>query len=63
MEAAIEFFYVMLGAQKGDGIIVALAYRAMTYVVAAVGACYYLTSRKKIDTLLHEAEELAEELE
>ncbi len=63
MELAIEFFYVMLGAQKGDGTIVALAYRAMTYVVAAIGACYYLTARKKIDTLLHEAEELAEELE
>jgi uncharacterized protein (TIRG00374 family) len=63
MEAAIEFFYVTLGAQKGDGTIVALAYRAMTYVVAAIGACYYLTARKKIDTLLHEAEELAEELE
>jgi hypothetical protein len=35
----------------------------MTYVVAAIGACYYLTARKKIDTLLHEAEELADELE
>jgi uncharacterized protein (TIRG00374 family) len=63
MEAAIEFFYVTLGAPKGDGTIVALAYRAMTYVVAAVGAGYYLTARKKIDTMLHEAEELAEELE
>ncbi len=63
MEAAIEFFYIALGAQKGDGTIVSLAYRAMTYVVAAVGACYYLTSRKKIDIMVHEAEELAEELE
>jgi uncharacterized protein (TIRG00374 family) len=63
MELAVEFFYSTLGGQKGDGTVVALAYRAMTYVVAAVGACYYLTSRKKIDTMLHEAEELAEELE
>jgi len=63
MEAAIEFFYVTLGAQKGDGTIVAIAYRAMTYVVAAVGAGYYLTARRKIDTMMHEAEELAEELE
>lgn len=63
MEAAIEFFYITLGGQKGDGTIVALAYRAMTYVVAAVGAGYYITARKKIDTMLHEAEELAEELE
>ena len=63
MEAAIEFFYVTLGGQKGDGTIVALSFRAMTYVVAAVGAGYYLTARKKVDSLLHEAEELAEELE
>lgn len=63
MEAAIEFFYVTLGARNGDGTIVAVAYRAMTYVFAAVGACYYLSTRKKIDTLLHEAEELADELE
>jgi uncharacterized membrane protein YbhN (UPF0104 family) len=63
MEGAVEFFYVILGAQQGDGTIVALAYRAMTYVVAAVGAGYYLTARKKIDTMIHEAEELAEELE
>ena len=63
MEAATEFFYVTLGAREGDGTIVALAYRAMTYFFAAVGACYYLTARKKIDVMLHEAEELAEELE
>ena len=52
-----------MGATKGDGTVVALAYRAMTYAFAAVGACYYVTARKKIDTLLHDAEELAEELD
>jgi glycosyltransferase 2 family protein len=62
-EAVVEFFYVALGAAKGDGTIVALSYRAMTYFFAAAGACYYLTARKKIDVMLHEAEELAEELE
>ena len=63
MEASAEFFFVMLGAHRGDGTIVALAYRAMTYIFAAVGACYYVTARKKVDMMLHEAEELAEELE
>ncbi len=63
MEAAIEFFYSTLGASRGDGTIVALAYRAMTYMVAVVGACYYFSARKRIDSMLHEAEELAEEME
>ena len=63
MEAALEFFYVTLGAREGDGTIVALSYRAMSYFFAAVGACYYLTSRKKIDVMLHEAEKLADELD
>lgn len=63
MEAAVEYFYGRLGAREGDGTIVALAYRAMTYVFAALGACYYLTARKKIDVMIHEAEELADELE
>jgi hypothetical protein len=63
LEATTEFFYATLGAREGDGTIVALAYRAMTYVFAAVGACYYLAARRKIDVMLHEAEELAEELE
>jgi uncharacterized membrane protein YbhN (UPF0104 family) len=72
MEAALEFFYVTLGAREGDGTIgaregdgtiVALSYRAMSYFFAAVGACYYLTARKKIDVMLHEAEELADELD
>lgn len=62
-EYAFDYFYTMLGASQGEGAIVAFAYRAMTYAFAAVGACYYVTARKKIDTLLHDAEELAEELD
>ena len=63
MEGTVEFFYTKIGAPEGDGTIVALAFRAMTYAFAAVGACYYVTARRKIDQLLHEAEELAEELD
>ena len=40
LEAAMEFLYTSIGAARGDGTIVALAYRAMTYVFAAVGVPY-----------------------
>lgn len=60
-EGAVEFLYTSIGAQQGDGTIVALAYRAITYIFAGIGAFYYFTSRKKVDELLHEAEELADE--
>jgi hypothetical protein len=42
---------------------VALGYRALTYVVASIGACYYLSARKRMHDLMIEAEALAEELE
>jgi len=61
LEAGMEFLYTSIGAGKGDGTIVALAYRAMTYVFAAVGAFYYFSARKKVADLMHDAEELAEE--
>ena len=61
LEGGMEYFYTAIGAGPGDGIIVALAYRAMTYVFAAVGAFYYFNARKNVDDLLHEAEVLAEE--
>ena len=63
LEATVEFFYTKIGATEGDGTIVALAFRTMTYAFAAVGACYYVTARKRIDTMLQEAELLAEEME
>lgn len=62
LEGSMDLLYEALGAAKGDGTIIAIAYRAMTYVVAAIGACYYFSARKKVDRLLHEAEELAEEI-
>jgi len=61
MEGAVEFLYSSIGAGKGDGTIVALAYRAMAYVLAAIGAFYYFSSRKKVNELMHDAEVLAEE--
>ncbi|MEM8944668.1 MAG: lysylphosphatidylglycerol synthase transmembrane domain-containing protein [Planctomycetota bacterium] len=60
-EGAFEFLYTSIGAAKGDGTIVALAYRAMTYVFASIGAFYYFSARKKVDELIHDAEVLSDE--
>lgn len=62
LEAGFDFLYTSIGAAAGDGTIVALTYRAMTYGLAAIGACYYFVARKSVDSLLHDAEELAEEI-
>lgn len=62
LEAGFEFLYTTIGAAEGDGTIVALTYRAMTYGLAAIGACYYFTAKKKVNRLLHEAEALAKEI-
>ena len=61
MEGSFEFLYSSIGSVKGDGTIVAIAYRSMTYLFAAIGAFYYFTSRRNVDQLLHEAEHLGEE--
>ncbi len=63
LEGSMEILYssITTGQNDGDGTIVALAYRAMTYIVAGIGAFYYFNSRKKVGDLLHEAEILAEE--
>jgi len=63
LEGSMELLYHSIDAGKGDGTIVALAYRAMTYVFAGIGACYYFSSRKKVGDLLHEAETLADRMQ
>lgn len=62
-EAAMDRLYMAVGSQPGDGLLVAITYRVMTYVMAAIGAIYYLSARRKMGEVLHEAEELEEELE
>ena len=66
MEAAFELLYRTIGAAKGDaigdGTMVALAYRVATVVMAMVGAVYYLTARGKVEEMIHEADEFAEQL-
>ncbi|MCH2114352.1 MAG: flippase-like domain-containing protein [Pirellulales bacterium] len=60
MEGALAYLYTTVDAAQSDGAIVAFTYRAMTYVVAAIGACYYFTARKKVESMMHDAESLAD---
>ncbi|MDZ4656339.1 MAG: lysylphosphatidylglycerol synthase transmembrane domain-containing protein [Bythopirellula sp.] len=61
-ETALAKLYGAIQLNEADGALVALGYRALTYVVAAIGACYYLSAKRRIDRLLEEAETLAEEI-
>jgi uncharacterized membrane protein YbhN (UPF0104 family) len=61
-ETALAELYEAIGLSESDGAMVALGYRALTYIVAGIGACYYLSAKRRMDRLLEEAEELAEEI-
>lgn len=61
-ETALAELYETIGLSESDGAIVALGYRALTYIVASIGACYYLSAKRRMDRLLEEAENLAEEI-
>jgi hypothetical protein len=41
---------------EGHGFVVSLGYRALTILIALIGVCYYLASRKEVATVLAEAE-------
>jgi glycosyltransferase 2 family protein len=56
MEAAVELLYRTTGAAKGDGTMVALAYRVATVITAGVGAVYYLSARRKVAEMIQEAD-------
>jgi glycosyltransferase 2 family protein len=61
-EIALEAFYravpaaAGLAAEKGQGLIVALGYRIITLMIAAVGAGYYLSSRREVASVIVEVE-------
>ena len=59
-EAAMGELFRAFGYPRSDGLLVALCHRAMTYVMAALGAVYYISARRTVKQVLHEAEELAE---
>ena len=43
---------------SGQGLVVALTYRIVTVVIAAVGFVYYLSSRAEVAEILHEVDEV-----
>jgi len=61
-EYAMNFLYAHVptnpsSVQPGQGLVVALAYRVVTLLVAIIGIFYYWTSRREVTALIHEAEE------
>jgi uncharacterized protein (TIRG00374 family) len=68
LEVAMEAFYhavpVAAGVviQNGQGLIVALGYRIITLLIAAVGVCYYLSSRREVAVVMDEVERQSESL-
>ena len=63
-EAAMSELYRLLPAGgAGDGFIVALAYRLITIVIAAIGIVYYWASRREMHELIEEAEREEEAIE
>lgn len=66
VEASLHWLYGQVPLPNGQmmkadqGLIVALGYRIITVLIAAVGICYYLASRAELAEVLHEAELEAE---
>jgi glycosyltransferase 2 family protein len=56
LEGAVAALYVVAGATSAAGLLTALAYRAVTVIIALVGGGYYLTSRHEIDEALDEVQ-------
>lgn len=61
-EFMLQFLYPRMPAPPGvvataaQGLIVALAYRIITLLFAAVGVCYYLAARREVAEVIEEAE-------
>jgi hypothetical protein len=66
-EGTLVFLYVQVGIGKGlaitegQGLVVALVYRVITVLIAAVGFCYYLRARGEVADVMHEVEEEEDE--
>ncbi len=60
-EFVLEFLYTHVPAgvmiPKGQGLVVALAYRLICLLIAMVGVGYYLSSRQEVAELMHEVEQ------
>jgi hypothetical protein len=62
MEGVLEYLYRTAPAPAGlviapgQGLVVALGYRMIGILIAAVGVVYYLASRREVAAVMHEAE-------
>lgn len=64
-EAVLDLLYTVVPVQgapitPGQGLVVALAYRIITLLIAAFGIPYYLGNRREMAEVMHEAEETEE---
>ena len=59
-ETILSFLYAVVSgvsSAKAQGLVVALAYRIVTVLIAMVGVGYYLSARREVAEVMHEAEE------
>jgi glycosyltransferase 2 family protein len=62
LEVALTFFYANVPVAgtpiaAGQGLVVALIYRLITLLIAALGIFYYFGNRREMAEVIHEAEE------
>jgi uncharacterized protein (TIRG00374 family) len=59
-EFVLDFLYTRVSEGSipaGQGLVVALGYRLICILIAMIGVCYYLGSRREVAEVMHEAEE------
>jgi uncharacterized protein (TIRG00374 family) len=64
MEFSLDFLYRAFSPSNvatGHGFVVALAFRVITMVIAMVGVFYYLSARREVSELIHEAEHVVDD--
>jgi len=71
MEGALEYLYMAVSAvgaetggavvAKGQGLVVALAYRLITILIALLGVFFYFGNRREMADVMHEAEQEEQE--
>lgn len=61
-EGALDFLYSVVPGgveiHRGDGLLIAFGYRAVTIVIALIGLAYWLFNRRAVAEAMHEVEEL-----
>ena len=65
-EGAVDYLYAHVpqaSLPPGEGLLVALGYRVITVVIATVGIGFFLSSRREVADVWHEAEHELEEME